>query len=344
MTRASRPGSTSSTGFKGRTGSRPRASRRNPGTGAPPTRSRRTPSTWRPSQRNGAERARRGQPPPWPRPGGPGSRTSDTMAAPRATSRRREPARTRPVATSAPSSGRPTRRGWRVRCPRSRRPWPSTRSRPGSMSAGCATSTASTSRGSTLRASPPGCGGGRRGSAFHGSPAGGLLRVHDRATGKDLLQGDAFARGGRSVPGAARPDRSRRAGDGAPAATSCVSRSGSAGNRRRTDGVIAAVQEPLRALRTAVIAPASSAVSTAFDRQSLLEVTTSGSIRWTAQLADRTVGGVGGDVDHELRATDEGQLEPRAVRRGALRAGRVVPAPGAGPGRGRGGHQDRALR
>ena len=91
-------------------------------------------------------------------------------------------------------------------------------------------------------------------------------------------------------------------------------------NRRRTDGVLAAAREPVRALRDAVIAPASTAVSTAFDRQSPLEVTTSSAIRWTAQLADRTGRRVGGEVDHELRATDEGQLELRAACRGPLPA------------------------
>ena len=104
-------------------------------------------------------------------------------------------------------------------------------------------------------------------------------------------------------------------------------------NRRRTDGVLAAAREPVRALRDAVIAPASTAVSTAFDRQSPLEVTTSGAIRWTAQLADRTGRRVGGEVDHELRAIDEGQLELRAVRRGPLPArGAAFRLPAQGQG------------
>ena len=181
------------------------------------------------------------------------------------------------------------------------------------------------------------------GSAFHGSPAGGLLRVHDRATGQDLFTAAPFARrpecAWSGASGAFAPRRGWRAGRDELRFSLWLAR-----NRRRTDGVLAAAREPVRALRDAVIAPASTAVSTAFDRQSSLEVTTSGVIRWTAQLADRTGRRVGGEVDHELRATDEGQLELRAVRRGPSRRAAQHSAPGAGPGRGRRGHRDRTVR
>lgn len=170
------------------------------------------------------------------------------------------------------------------------------------------------------------------GSAFHGSPAGGLLRVHDRATGQDLFTAAPFARrpecAWSGVSGAFAPRRGWRAGRDELRFSLWLAR-----NRRRTDGVLAAAREPVRALRDAVIAPASTAVSTAFDRQSSLEVTTSGVIRWTAQLADRTGRRVGGEVDHELRATDEGQLELRAVRRGPLPArGAAFRLPAQGQG------------
>ena len=170
------------------------------------------------------------------------------------------------------------------------------------------------------------------GSAFHGSPAGGLLRVHDRATGQDIFRAAPFARrpecAWSGASGAFAPRRGWRAGRDELRFSLWLAR-----NRRRTDGVLAAAREPVRALRNAVIAPASNAVSTAFDRQSPLELTTSGAIRWTAQLADRTGRRVGGEVDHELCATDEGQLELRVFRRGPLPArGAAFRLPAQGQG------------
>ncbi len=170
------------------------------------------------------------------------------------------------------------------------------------------------------------------GSAFHGSPAGGLLRVHDRATGKDLFRASPFARrpecAWSGASGVFSPGRGWRAGRDELRFSLWLAR-----HRRRTDGVIAAAREPVRALRTAVIAPASTAVSSAFDRQSSLEVAESGSIRWTAQLADRTGRRVGGEIAHELRVNDAGQLELRVARRGPLPARAAwfrLPAQGRG--------------
>ncbi|MEC8494724.1 MAG: hypothetical protein VXZ39_07370, partial [Planctomycetota bacterium] len=170
------------------------------------------------------------------------------------------------------------------------------------------------------------------GSAFHGSPAGGLLRVHDRATGKDLFRASPFARrpecAWSGASGVFSPGRGWRAGRDELRFSLWLAR-----HRRRTDGVIAAAREPVRALRTAVIAPASTAVSSAFDRQSPLEVAESGSIRWTAQLADRTGRRVGGEIAHELRVNDAGQLELRVARRGPLPARAAwfrLPAQGRG--------------
>lgn len=155
------------------------------------------------------------------------------------------------------------------------------------------------------------------GNAFHGSPVGGLLRVHDRATGQDLF---------RAVPFARRPECAWSGAAGAPA----LGRGWRAGredlrfslwlarNRRRTDGLAAAAREPVRALRDAVLAPASSAVSTAFDRSAGLEVTGEGGVRWSPVLADRTGRAAGGRVDFELAPTAGGGLELTATPAEAL--------------------------
>ena len=200
-------------------------------------------------------------------------------------------------------------------------------------SAAYVTSRAPTSRGSTRRASPRGCAGPGLPGARSTAALRAVSCVFTIARRVRTSSRRRRSRADRSVRGAARPGsfaprRGWRAGRDELRFSLWLAR-----NRRRTDGVLAAAREPVRALRDAVIAPASTAVSTAFDRQSSLEVTTSGVIRWTAQLADRTGRRVGGEVDHELRATDEGQLELRAVRRGPLPArGAAFRLPAQGQG------------
>lgn len=147
------------------------------------------------------------------------------------------------------------------------------------------------------------------GNAFHGSPAGGLLRVFDRATHQDVFRAEPFARrpacAWSGASGTFAPGRGWRAGKDELRFSLWLAR-----NRRRTDGWSAATREPLRALRTAVLAPAGSAVSTAFDREARLEVTQASTIRWSAALAHRTGDRTAkGRFDFELAATPGGGLE-----------------------------------
>lgn len=146
------------------------------------------------------------------------------------------------------------------------------------------------------------------GSAFHGSPVGGLLRVHDREAGHDVFLAEPFTRrpeaawsGAAGLPA---PARGWRAGRDDLRFSLWLAR-----NRRRTDGLAAGLAEPLQALRRAVLAPASTTVSTAFDRGASLRPGPGGEVRWEAALTDRTGRRAGMGFRFDLHALPGGGLE-----------------------------------
>ncbi|MEM9802788.1 MAG: hypothetical protein AAGA20_20860 [Planctomycetota bacterium] len=154
---------------------------------------------------------------------------------------------------------------------------------------------------------------GRRppGNASHGSPAGGLLRVHSRVNGRDLFVATRFDR---------RPEAAWSGASGAPS----LGRGWRAGrddlrfsgwllrSRWRAGAGVRALDEPLRAGRRSFLAFAAPTVSTAFDRDAPIEVGADDSVRIVGPFARRDGSPAGGRVERWYRASPGGALEVEA--------------------------------
>lgn len=142
------------------------------------------------------------------------------------------------------------------------------------------------------------------GNASHGSPAGGLLRVFSRGTGRNLFVAGRFERRPEAswsgTRGQLSPTRGLRAGSEDLRFSRWLMR-----NSWRSGAGLAALGEPLRALRRSVMDFASPAVSTAFDRTARLSVA-GGVARMSGPLAFRDGTAAGGVVEREYRAVDGG--------------------------------------
>ncbi|MEM1450768.1 MAG: hypothetical protein AAGI22_16730 [Planctomycetota bacterium] len=157
------------------------------------------------------------------------------------------------------------------------------------------------------------------GNASHGSPAGGgLVRVHSRASGKDLFVAGRFQRrpeaawsGAKGLPS---PARGWREGGSDVRFSRWLMR-----NRWRNGARLAALSEPLRALRRSVLDFASPVVSSAFDRSAHLELD-GDTLRLAGPFAHRGGEVVGGRVEHTLRPVDGGlEVEERCVDDAGMR-------------------------
>ncbi|MEL6428511.1 MAG: hypothetical protein AAFZ87_05205 [Planctomycetota bacterium] len=150
------------------------------------------------------------------------------------------------------------------------------------------------------------------GNASHGSPLGGLLRVHARATARDLFLAPRFERRPEGhwsgAAGSVSPVRGWRAGAKDLRFSGWLMRNAWRGGRR-----LGAAREPLRALRRSVLDYAASTVSTAFDRAAALEVTGTGAgaeVRIVCALAQRASDGARlGRVERTFRIGGDGALE-----------------------------------
>lgn len=155
------------------------------------------------------------------------------------------------------------------------------------------------------------------GNAFHGSPVGGgIIRVHDTEAGKDLFCARPFERrpvaawSGRR--GGLRPVRGWREGKGELKFSGWIMR-----NRWRGGARVKALLEPLRTARRAILDPAASTVSTAFDRDPELTLGPEGEVRMISTFAHRGGEGGFGRVERVMRMTTLGlDVEERCVDAG----------------------------
>ncbi|MEM9381186.1 MAG: hypothetical protein AAGB93_14635 [Planctomycetota bacterium] len=151
------------------------------------------------------------------------------------------------------------------------------------------------------------------GNASHGSPAGGgLVRVHSRASGRDLFVAGRFQRrpegawsGAHGLPS---PGRGWREGGEDVRFSRWLLR-----NRWRSGERLAALREPFRALRRSVLDFASPVCSAAFDRTARLDLD-GDVLRLVGPFAHRGGAVVGGRVERTYRAVDGGlEVEERCV-------------------------------